>query len=191
MTKNVVIKPEITRKYREFLRSQRILFFCAPCGFGKTCVAETLLAGEKLLRQEGRTLDVLALSGSEDWNFLLVEDFQQIQEEEIQALCDVIRRRPEKRFVLLSRGAPPGSMMAFQYAGIMTVITTEDLLFGREEIQELARMQGVAVTQGEVNTILRESIGYPLGVAISLRRMAEGEPYGQELVAKSYLEVYR
>ena len=191
MTKNIVIKPEITRKYREFLRSQRILFFSAPCGFGKTCVAETLLAGEKLLRQEGRTLDVSALSGSEDWNFLLVEDFQLIQEEEMQALCDLIRRRPEKRFVLLSRGAPPGSMMAFQYAGIMTVITTEDLLFGREEIQELARMQGVAVTQGEVNTILRESIGYPLGVAISLRRMAEGEPYGQELVAQAFLEVYR
>ena len=101
MTKNVVIKPEITRKYREFLYGQRILFFSAPCGFGKTCVAETLLAGKKVLRQEGRTLDVSALPLDGDWEYLLVEDFQQLQEEgEIQALCDLIRRTPEKRFVL-------------------------------------------------------------------------------------------
>lgn len=81
--------------------------------------------------------------------------------------------------------------MAFQYAGIMTVITTEDLLLGREEIQELAYMMGLSLTSGEVSAILRESIGYPLGVAISLRRIAEGEPYGQELVASAFLEVYR
>ena len=192
MTKNVVIKPEITRKYREFLHGQRLLFFAAPCGFGKTCVAETLLAGKKVLRREGQRLDVSALPLDGDWDYLLVEDFQQLQEEEeIQALCDLIRRTPEKRFVLLSRGAPPGTMMAFQYAGIMTVISTEDLLLGREEIQELAQMMGVSLAPGEVSAMLRESIGYPLGVAISLRRRAEGEPYGKELVASAFLEVYR
>ena len=192
MTKNIVIKQEIAQKYQEFLHGQRILFFSAPCGFGKTCVAEALLSGQRLLRLNGRIADLSKLSASDDWDCLLLEDLQLMQEEQdVQALCAFIRQSPEKRFVLLSRGAPPGSMMAFQYAGIMTVVTPEDLLFGQTEIQELYRLSGVPVTQGEISGILQKSIGYPLGVVITMRRMAEGEPFGPELVSQSFQEVYR
>ncbi|MDY3781506.1 MAG: hypothetical protein SOZ90_04920 [Candidatus Faecousia sp.] len=192
MTKKMVIKPAISQKFQEFLKNERILFFSAPCGFGKTAVARALLEGRRVWKLEGESARGADLETKKDWDILLMEDFQLFQEEEDQqALCDLIRRTPEKRFVLLSRGAPPGTMMAFQYAGIMTVISTEDLLLGREEIQELAQMMGVSLAPGEVSAMLRESIGYPLGVAISLRRRAEGEPYGKELVASAFLEVYR
>lgn len=57
--------------------------------------------------------------------------------------------------------------MAFQYAGLMTVIGPKDLLFDREDIRQLFDASGLPVTDGEIAGILKESIGYPLGVAIT------------------------
>ena len=48
MTKKMVIKPAISQKFQEFLKNERILFFSAPCGFGKTVASRALLTGTKL-----------------------------------------------------------------------------------------------------------------------------------------------
>ena len=40
------------------------------------------------------------------------------EEQDWNALCELIRAPcPERRFVLLSRGTPPGSLMAFNTRG--------------------------------------------------------------------------
>jgi len=189
MSKKIVVRPMIQERFREFLHGQRILFFSAPCGFGKTSVAETLLAGRSVLRRSGE--DMLPIPEDKKWDILLVDDFQKAAEEDVQALCEYIRRSPDRRFVILSRGAPPGCMMAFQYAGIMDVISSRELLFDGEDIQALFRMCDVPVTRSEVAGILKESIGYALGVVITVRLMAAGRPFGPELVKDAFQEVYR
>ena len=189
MTKKVVIRPMIRNKFQEFLRNQRALFLSAPCGFGKTTLAEALLAGRAVLRRGGE--DETPFPEGGDWDILLVDDFQRMPEETIRELCELIRRRPDRRFVILSRGAPPGCMMAFQYAGIMSVLTPRELRFDEEDIQNLFRMQEVPVTRSEVSGIAKESIGYPLGVVITARLMASGRSFGPELVKDAFLEVYR
>ena len=82
-------------------------------------------------------------------------------------------------------------MMAFQYAGIMGVISAREMLFDEEDIQTLFRLYDVPVTRSEVSGILKESIGYALGVAITVRLMASGRPFGPELVKDAFQEVYR
>ena len=47
------------------------------------------------------------------------------EERDWQALCALIRESTDRRFVLLSRGIPPACLMAFQYAGVMTVLNAE------------------------------------------------------------------
>lgn len=84
-------------------------------------------------------------------------------EEDHRALCALIRSDPERRYVLLSRGVPPGCLMAFQYAGLMTVLDADALLFDRDDIRALFDKAGVAVTDSELSGILKESIGHPLG----------------------------
>lgn len=42
----VVVRPTIQQTFERFLQQERVLFFSAPCGFGKTTVAREL-AGEK------------------------------------------------------------------------------------------------------------------------------------------------
>ena len=122
---------------------------------------------------------------------LAVDDAQQMTEEECQTLCHLIRTCPGRRFMILSRGAVPGCMMAFQYAGIMTVLEAEALLFDREDIRRLFQGEGIALTEGTVSGILKEAIGYPLGVAVTARCMAGGQPFEQKLVSRAFREVFR
>ena len=154
MPENVMIKPAIAKQFDEFMRQGRVLFFSASCGFGKTTVAEALLAGkaeEKTIHRlnaadtdfslpkpdggtlsepDGSTLPKPDERKVPDWDVLLIDDLQMMQDEDDwQTLCQLIRTQTAKRFMLLSRGAPPGCMMAFQYAGIMKVLEAEDLLF--------------------------------------------------------------
>ncbi|MEI3140636.1 MAG: hypothetical protein V8S34_03115 [Lawsonibacter sp.] len=186
MMQTIVVKNSIRRKFQDFWDRGRVLFLSAPCGFGKTTLAQTLLDGKRVLALTPDQPDFSLPPQSQDWEVLLLDDAQLMQEEEQwQALCTLIRTSPQRRFVVLSRGAPPGCLMAFRYAGLMTVLEPDDLLFGREDIRQLFQQEGVAVTDSEVSGILKESIGYPLGVAVTARNMAGGTPFSARTLCPS------
>lgn len=215
MPENVMIKPAIAKQFDEFMCQGRVLFFSAPCGFGKTTVAEALLVGKteektiyrlnaadtdfSLSKPDGSTLpkpDGSTLSEPDerkapDWDILLIDDLQMMQDEDDwQTLCQLIRTQTAKRFVLLSRGAPPGCLMAFQYAGIMKVLEAEDLLFDWNDIRKVLQLHKIEADDSEITEIRKASIGYPLGVMIAARHMAAGRAFGPEIVARSYREVF-
>lgn len=191
MPENILIKPSIQKCFDSFIQRGRVLFISAPCGFGKTVLADALLADRSVLRMSVGSPDFSLAALPENWDILLLDDFQLMQEDADQdTLCELIRSKPDKRFVLLSRGIPPGYLMAFQYAGLMTVLEADDLLFDREDIRKLFADSEVPVTDSELSGILKASIGHPLGVAITVRCMSGGKPFGPEIVAKSFREVF-
>ena len=191
MQENIIVKPSVEKQVDRFLRQGRALFFSAPCGFGKTAVAEALLSGREVLRLSADSADFSLPSAEADWQILLLDDLQDMQEEQDwNALCELIRTCPERRFVLLSRGAPPGCLMAFQYTGLMTVLEADDLLFDADDVRRLLRLYGVEAADSEIDGILKESVGYPLGVAITARCMSPGKPWTPELVARVFREVF-
>lgn len=178
MTGNVIIKPSVQQRFDGFMQRGRVLFFSAPCGFGKTALAEALLRGRNVLRLDALSADFSIAAGADGWDILLIDDMQLMQEEhDWQTLCELIRANPERRFILLSRGTPPGCLMAFQYTGLMTVLTAEDLFFDHDDIRKLFASCEAEVTDSEVNSILKESIGYPLGAAIAAQLMSGGRPF--------------
>ena len=135
MIENIIIKPSVQKRFDSFMAHGRVLFFSAPCGFGKTVLADALLRGRNVLRQSAADPDCAIPPSAQDWDILLIDDLQLMQEEAgQQALCELIRSSPERHFVLLSRGVPPGCLTAFQYTGLMTVLEADDLLFDREDI---------------------------------------------------------
>ncbi len=191
MQDNIIVKPSVEKQFDRFLRQGRALFFSAPCGFGKTAVAEALLSGREVLRLSADSADFSLPSAEADWQILLLDDLQDMQEEQDwNALCELIRACPERRFVLLSRGTPPGSLMAFQYTGLMTVLEADDLLFDEDDVRRLLRLYGVEAADSEIDGILKESVGYPLGVAITARCMSPGKSWTPELVARVFREVF-
>lgn len=172
----------------------RVLFFSAPCGFGKTVTAEKLIrqTGEKYRSVSGDRVPFEQLIEDPNWKILFVDDLQMMQEEkDLQALCSLIRENPDRRFILASRGLPPGCLMAFQYTGLMSVLHADVLLFDREDIRKLFQEWEVPVTDSELSGVTKESIGHPLGVVITIRHMAEGQTFGPELVAGAFREVFR
>ena len=172
----------------------RVLFFSAPCGFGKTVTAEKLIrqTGEKYRSVSGDRVPFEQLIEDPNWKILFVDDLQMMQEEkDLQALCSFIRENPDRRFILASRGLPPGCLMAFQYTGLMSVLHADVLLFDREDIRKLFQEWEVPVTDSELSGVTKESIGHPLGVVITIRHMAEGQTFGPELVAGAFREVFR
>lgn len=191
MQDNIIVKPFVEKQFDRFLRQGRVLFFSAPCGFGKTAVAEALLSSREVLRLPADSVGSKLPSAEADWQILLLDDLQDMQEEQDwNALCELIRACPERRFVLLSRGTPPGSLMAFQYTGLMTVLEADDLLFDADDVRRLLRLYGVEAADSEIDGILKESVGYPLGVAITARCMSPGKPWTPELVARVFREVF-
>ena len=191
MTKNIIIKTSVQKRFDSFMAHGRVLFFSAPCGFGKTVLADALLRGRNVLRQSAADPDCVIPPSAQDWDILLIDDLQFMQEEAgQQALCELIRSSPERHFVLLSRGVPPGCLTAFQYTGLMTVLEADDLLFDADDVRRLFQLSGANVTDSEIDGILKESVGYPLGVAITARCMSPDKPWTPELVARVYHEVF-
>ena len=191
MTENIIIKPSVQKRFDSFMAHGRVLFFSAPCGFGKTVLADALLRGRNVLRQSATDPDCAIPPSAQDWDILLIDDLQLMQEEAgQQALCELIRSSPERHFVLLSRGVPPGCLTAFQYTGLMTVLEADDLLFDADDVRRLFQLSGANVTDSEIDGILKESVGYPLGVAITARCMSPGKPWTPELVARVFREVF-
>lgn len=188
------VKPAIEAQFQKCMERGRVLFFSAPCGFGKTVTAERLIrqTGKKYRGVSGDRVLFEQLIEDPNWEILFVDDLQMMQEEkDLQALCSLIRENPDRRFILASRGLPPGCLMAFQYTGLMTVLHADVLLFDREDIRKLFQEWEVPVTDSELSGVTKESIGHPLGVVITIRHMAEGQTFGPELVAGAFREVFR
>ena len=108
MPENILIKPSIQKCFDSFIQRGRVLFISAPCGFGKTVLADALLADRSVLRMSVGSPDFSLAALPENWDILLLDDFQLMQEDADQdTLCELIRSKPDKRFALLSRGIPP------------------------------------------------------------------------------------
>ena len=132
MTGNILIKPSVQQKFDNVIQSGRILFFSAPCGFGKTALANALLRGYRTLRLCADAPDFTLRTLPKNWDVLLIDDFQLLQEQETaQTLCELIRANPARRFVFLSRGVPPSYLTAFQYTGLMTTLEPTFFLTAR------------------------------------------------------------
>ena len=190
-SENIIVKPSVARLFDTFVQRGRILFLGAPCGFGKTSLANTLVGRNLVLRLHADAADFSVPAGTGTWKFLVIDDLQAMQDEDDwQALCELIRANPERRFVLISRGAPPGCLMAFEYAGLMSVLRAEDLLFDRDDTRKLFQTYGVDLSDSELTGVLRESIGYPLALAITARSMTAGRPFTPQLVGQVMREVF-
>ena len=112
----IIVKPSTAQAFETLWKRGRVLFFSAPCGFGKTVLADTLLDGRPVLRLNAADTGFALPSLEDAWNILLIDNIQDMQEErDWQALCALIRESTDRRFVLLSRGIPPACLMAFQY----------------------------------------------------------------------------
>ncbi len=172
-----VITERVKEKFNRFQETGRVLFMGAPCGFGKSTVAEALLSGKRVKKIVFPEADV-SLLGAGDWDYLLADDLQTVSDRHTaDSLIALIRENPGRKFVILSRGQVPGYLMPFSYSGIMETVGPGDLFFDRAETAKLLSRAGADVSEEDISSLHSLTKGYPLALFIALRRLAEGEKY--------------
>lgn len=176
---SVVIKPELEQEFKKAMKNGRIVFFSAPCGFGKTTVSKALLKGMKVYTiLAGEENFVLPSEKDENWDVLLVDNFQLIEDaDEQQELLTLIRNCKNKRFVILSRGVPSGWLAPFQFSGLMQIFNSRDLLFDRTATGKYFEMLKMELTAVELTAVHKECWGYPPAISFYAQRFKKGEPY--------------
>ena len=108
MNRHIILKSDLEETFRNEMNTGRIVFFSAPCGFGKTTTAEALVEGKKVKKLSAETADFKIPEVDGTWDILLIDQFQYFIEDEFKdSLCSLIRENPQLRFLFLSRGAAP------------------------------------------------------------------------------------
>lgn len=185
-----VITERVKEKFKRFSETGRVLFIGASCGFGKSTAADALLDGKRVRRIAFPEGDIEKIT-PDGWDFLIADDLHTLTDRhQTDALVAFIRNNPGKKFVILSRGPAPGYLMPFAYSGIMETVGPNDLFFSREETARLFSSAGLKVSEEDISKIHSLTMGYPLALCITARRMAEGMPIGTRLSDEVAKEIY-
>ena len=62
----IIIKPTVALQFENSMKQGRIFFFSAPCGFGKTAVAEELLKNRKVRRMQAEKPEFEAIENDKN-----------------------------------------------------------------------------------------------------------------------------
>ena len=178
------IKPSLEERFCDAWEDNRVILFSAPCGCGKTTTANALLRGMSVLRLNAAETDFSSVKTPAGCHAVLVDDLQLLREPERQhGLCELIRSRPELRFILLGRGRTPGWLMPFELAGVMLTFGTEDLLLDLDTSRRMLEALGASVSAAEMSAIHRDTKGYPVALRLLGQRLTDGGAYGPEVLA--------
>lgn len=175
------IVPELLReRFALAYKHNRVLLFHAPCGSGKTVVARELLKRYNTCFLSVADEDFSPDAMEECCEVLAVDDLHLMEDSgDKETLCELIRTERERHFVLLTRGAIPGWLMPFQFAGVMESFGLEDLLLDKAAAKALAEAYGVSLTGTELSAMLSDTKGYPVALAILLRLLSEQGSYSE------------
>lgn len=194
MNKVCVIKPDIKDRFDEFLKSGRIMLIQAPCGFGKTAVIRRLCHMSRLLCLEVQdgSIDYKSFCARDDWDILFIDDLKADDEtHEYSDLIKLIKSRPEKRFILAGRGMISNDFIPFRTSGLLFEIDENDLFFDIQSGAKLFSEYGIKLSESELNSVMKESLGYPLMLDKIAAKMASGSEYNQKLIYLVKREIYK
>ncbi len=180
---SVIIKPSLKEIFLTGLENCRVILFSAPCGCGKTTAAKALLSGHTVCSLNAADAAFLQGDIPRNCDVVLVDDLHYLLESERrEALCSLIRKRSDLRFVLLGRGAIPGWLMPFQFSGILLTIEVQALLFDIETTQRMLGARGITVPPRDMSAIQRDLKGYPIAMDILCRKLKDGARYGADVL---------
>lgn len=186
----LVLKPALAAQFCSALEHYRVIFFSAPCGFGKTTAAQLLLSGKKTLWLNAEDPALRLDVENDSWDALVLDNFSELSVDMQQPLCDLIRSTVGRPIVCLSRGKVPSWLLPFQVSGIMMVLDQNALAFDRQSVGQLLERHGLKVNDLMLTAIYKESRGYPLALSILARHMVNGESFDATIADQIRQEIF-
>lgn len=190
----IMISKNIEKKFNDFMSGGRILLFEAPCGFGKTTLARALIKnfGAKAFEIYANETDFNIDFEKDSFDVLMVEDIHNIRgTAEYQNLCSLVRNYPDKRFVFTTRGAISGELIPFRIAGLLDEINENDMFFDKPLVSDFFSSNNILLSETELNSVMKETMGYPLALKFLAEKMSHGTPYGKKLLEEIKYDIFK
>ncbi|MGL4790226.1 MAG: LuxR C-terminal-related transcriptional regulator [Anaerotignaceae bacterium] len=193
MNENIKITlPQRLQERFEFsFKHNRILIFHAPCGFGKTCMARELTKKYNShyisVADKNFSLDKI----THDFDVLIIDDLQMVKStDHKQAISDLVRTKKDKKFLLITRGAIAGWLIPLQSWGITESFSANDFSFQKQDLQAMADTQGVVLSNDDINSILADTKGFPVALAILFRLLSEKKVYTSTVLSEGRIQLF-
>ena len=84
MEQKFVVNDKLRKNFENAWRERQVIFFSAPCGFGKTTTAKFLLARRTVCYQDIAELNKPKLSLDFDCDAILLDNLQMLKDLELQ-----------------------------------------------------------------------------------------------------------
>lgn len=170
-----IFSHSLREAFQRGLARDKIIFFSAGPGWGKTSVVTALLE-----RQNAAYLSVgkrpLPRYFSRE-RLIILDDFQSLPARAEGQFRDILRRSPPgQRFILLSRGPVPEYLSPYEAAGALLRLGEEELALDMDCLFQLVQTRGLALSVHELQWLLEETGGCPPAVNLLLTALAAGQP---------------
>lgn len=101
----IVLTPALRELFEGGRQKYRVIYFSAPCGFGKTTAARALMAEYTVCERSAMQPDELAQPIPAGCDAIMVDDVQMLRDAaDQQTVCAWINENPNRHVVLLGRG---------------------------------------------------------------------------------------
>lgn len=185
--------PRVYEKMKEAEQSFTPVLFTAACGYGKTAAVRHFYRRKRpcvLFCREGR------LSGKPDLdtlraNIVIIEDMQWLHEEEDIRYLKELLKAGGRQVVMLSRGHVPGFLSLKIMDGSCVRIQESDLALGEKEVEAFFQVRRIPLPAEVLPQLTAVSRGYALALNLYAARMANGERFGDTLVAEVWQDVFQ
>ena len=187
----MLIRQELKDQFSDAIKNDRIIFFSAPCGCGKTMTSKALLEELSITYIECQAADMSIPDKFGKNEVLLIDDFQLIDENIRAELERLIKKETRLKIVILSRGIVPGWLMPYKMTGVLHLFRTQDLFFDRKTTKEFLENAGIFTEPAELIAIFKDMSGYPIAMSILLQYMKGGKNYDHKILGEVKQELFR
>ncbi len=190
-TQHIYINPSVEERFAAALENGRAVFFGAPCGCGKSVTAKKLLEKMVVDVRNAQKDDFLQQPFCNDCQVVLIDHLDCMSPDSRKLLELFIKDHRQPFFVFLSRGTLPGWLMPFEFTGVLTVFTMEDLLLEPFLVKKMLADGGISVGADELSSIMHDTWGFPTYIVIMKRLLIGGEGYNTKVFDNAKMELFR
>lgn len=189
MPKSLVVIPRRLRTaFQQGIAQDKIIFFSAGAGWGKTTAVNALLEKQAVRPLSLRKTPLPHYFSRE--RLVLLDDFQDLPPQAENRFQELLRNAPEgQRFILLSRAPLPEYLSVYVAGGALLRLCAEDLALDADCLFQLAEFYRLPLSAPDLQRAVDVTGGSPVAVKLLFLSLAAGRPFRQQAIDGMYRNV--
>lgn len=190
-TNHIVIAKQVQKRFDTVWDDYQILFFQAPCGYGKTVSAKMLLKKKNVSYRSCRQPRSLLTPLAPGIEAVIIDDLQDLENQNaVPAIDAMIKTNPEVHFLFLSRGALPDFLIPYQMSNTLAQFEPQIFILDRDDFGKCITDYGLHISQTDIDRMYKEANGWPAAVTLDMGRLRETGHFSGEARMQIYQDAY-